>query len=47
MEGTKSVVLLSSTAHAIYADLAKDGILSKHSIALAPSPTKNQPGCCH
>ena len=46
MEGTKSVVLISSTANAIYADLAKDGTLSKRSISLAPSPTRNQPGCC-
>jgi LCP family protein required for cell wall assembly len=46
-EGTKSVVFIDSTARSIYADLAKDGILSKHSLALAPSPTKNQPGCCH
>jgi LCP family protein required for cell wall assembly len=46
MEGTKSVVLIDSTAHAIYADLAKDGILSKRSLALAPSPTRGEPGCC-
>lgn len=42
--GTKSVVMISSAANAIYADLAKDGILSKASIALAPSPTRNQAG---
>jgi polyisoprenyl-teichoic acid--peptidoglycan teichoic acid transferase len=47
MEGTKSVVLIDSTAHSIYSDLAKDAILSKHSLALAPSPTRGQPGCCH
>jgi LCP family protein required for cell wall assembly len=46
-EGTKSVVLLDSTARQIYADLSKDGILSKHSLALAPSPNRSQPGCCH
>ena len=46
MEGTKSVVLLSPSSSTIYADLANDGILSKKSIALAPSPTANQPGCC-
>jgi LCP family protein required for cell wall assembly len=44
--GTSSVVNISSTANAIYADLAKDGLLSKASLALAPSPTRNQPGCC-
>ena len=46
MEGTRSVVLLDDSAHAIYDDLGKDGLLSKRSLALAPSPTKNQPGCC-
>ena len=44
--GTKSVVLIGAAADAIYADLAKDGTLSKKSIALAPSPTRDQPGCC-
>jgi LCP family protein required for cell wall assembly len=47
MVGTKSVVYIDSTAHQIYADLSKDGILSKHSLSLAPSPTRGQPGCCH
>jgi LCP family protein required for cell wall assembly len=42
--GTMSVVMISSAANAIYADLAKDGILSKASLALAPSPTRNQAG---
>ena len=42
--GTKSVVVISSAANKIYADLAKDGMLSKSSIALAPSPTRNQSG---
>ncbi|HEV8564748.1 MAG TPA: LCP family protein [Actinomycetota bacterium] len=44
--GTMSVVLISSAANGIYADLAKDGLLSKSSLALVPSPTRNQPGCC-
>jgi LCP family protein required for cell wall assembly len=44
MVGSSSVVVIDSTAHAIYADLAKDGILSKHSLALAPSPTRGQAG---
>ena len=41
-----SVVFISPAAHEIYRDLARDGILSKHSLALAPSPTRQEPGCC-
>ncbi|HEY7400603.1 MAG TPA: LCP family protein [Actinomycetota bacterium] len=37
-----SIVNISSSASSVYADLAKDGILSKHSLELAPSPTRNQ-----
>ena len=42
--GTKSVVFLSPNAGKIYSDLANDGIVSKKTAALAPSPTRNQPG---
>ncbi|MBI3648970.1 MAG: LCP family protein [Actinobacteria bacterium] len=42
MQGSQSVVFISSVASQIYSDLANDGMLSKKSIALAPSPTRNQ-----
>lgn len=44
MVGIKSVVFLSPVAGKIYSDLANDGMVSKKTAALAPSPTRNQPG---
>ena len=41
-EGAQSVVHLSPNAGQIYSDIANDGIVTKKTLKLAPSPTRNQ-----